>query len=273
MLDEPRTYRHSESELRTQVFLGVLGIAMLGGVAWFETQYLPLVALGAVGIMFSAWRAGRLKTVISEDAISTQGIFGEKSLRWNQISRASGRNNEIKLIDRDGDVTLSPSIELPGYEEIIEIIGAKRPDLFSASRHPVFKKNMEYAVILPLVALLPIGLGAFIWQQADEFGAIPFLIFLVIGLAVLAFSFTAPQQARIEGGSLRIKYLWREKTFSAAEIQSVELTHQNSRNSKNYYVRLKQSNQTAPKLFGLAPSMPVVYLVLKQWHEKSRRRG
>jgi hypothetical protein len=88
-------------------------------------------------------------------------------------------------------------------------------------------------------------------------------------LAVLGFSFSAPQMVSIEGDALRVRHLWGEKTFSVAEIQFIELAYQNSRNSKNYYVRLNLSNQTAPKLFGLAPSMPVVYLVLKNWHGKS----
>jgi len=242
---------------------------MLAGVGWIENEYLPLIVLVAAGIIFAMWRSTRLKTVITDDGISTWGVFGEKSLRWNEIGRVSGRGNDIRLRNQGGDITLSPSTELPGYEEIIELIGQKRPDLFAPSQNPVFKKSAEYAVLLPLTALLPIGIGAFIWLQADEFGAIPFLIFLVIGLAVLAFSFTAPQQARIEGGSLRIRHLLGERAFSAAEIQSVELAYWNSRNSKNYYVHLKLSNQTAPKLFGLAPSMPIVYLILKQWHEKS----
>jgi hypothetical protein len=241
---------------------------MLAGVGWIENEYLPLIVLAAAGIIFAMWRSTRLRTVITDDGISTRGVFGEKSLRWNEISRVSGRGNDIRLHNHDGDITLAPSIELPGYEEIIELIGQKRPDLFSMSQHPVFKKSMEYAVILPLVALFPMGIGGVVWLQADEFGLIPFAVLFVVGLAVLVFSLSAPQMAQIEGSSLRVKSLWGEKTFSAAEIQSIELAYQNSRNSKNYYVRLKLSNQTAPKLFGLAPSMPVVYLVLKNWHGK-----
>lgn len=273
MTNQTRVYCHSVSELRTQLFLGVLGIAMLAGVAWVENKYIPLVTLGAVGIMFSAWRAGRLKTVITDEGISTQGVFGEKSLRWNEIGRVSGRGNDIRLHNHDGDITLTPSIELPGYEEIFEIIAQRRPDLFSSSRHPVFKKTAEYAVILPLIALLTIALGIYIWFQADELGVIPFVVFFLIGLAVLGFSFSAPQAVSIEGDSLRVRHLWGEKTFSIAEIQSIELAYQNSRNSKNYYVHLKLSNQTSPKLFGLAPSMPVVYLVLKNWHKKNAEIG
>lgn len=268
-MNEPRVYCFSKAQMREQALLSFLGIALMVGVVWYEEGYLLLAVLASVGIIFAVWRSSRLKTVITDDGISTQGVFGEKSLHWNEISRVSGRNNEIGLHNLDGDMTVSPSIELPGYETVIETIGQKRPDLFSASQNSLFKKSAEYAIILPLVALFPIGLGAFIWLQADEFGVLPFAIFLAIGLAVLGFSFSAPQTISIEGGSLRVRHLWGEKTFSVAEIQSIELAYQNSRNSKNYYVRLKLSNQTALKLFGLAPSMPVVYLVLKNWHGKS----
>jgi hypothetical protein len=268
MSNESRIYSFSQSEVMSRSILSLFGIVMLAGAAWFENNYPPLAALGAVGIIFAVWRSSRLKTVITDDGISTQGVFGKKSLRWNEISRVSGRGNDIRLHNHDEDVNLAPSIELPDYEEIIETIGQRRPDLFSSSLHPVFNKTAEYAVILPLVALLPIALGIYIWSRADEFGIIFFAVFLVAGLAVFGFSFSAPQTVKIEGGSLRVRHLWGEKTFSVAEVQSIELAYQNSRNSKNYYVRLKLPSQTAPKLFGLAPSMPIVYLVLKNWHRK-----
>jgi hypothetical protein len=273
MSKEPQTYAFSKSEVTIQALLSVLGVAVMAGVTWYAKEYLPLAVAAAVGSIFAVWRSSRLKTVIAEDGISTQGVFGEKSLRWNEISRVSGRYNEIKLHNLDGDVTLAPSTELAGYEEVIEQIGAKRPDLFDMAKHPIIKKSAEYAVILPLVALFSIVVGVFIWSQADEFGVLPFAVFFVIGLAVLGFSFSAPQIAQIKGDSLRVKYLWGEKTFSAAEIQSVELAYQQVKSSKNYLVRLNLSNGNPLKLFGLAPSMPVIYLVLKNWHGKSHGVG
>jgi len=271
MTNQIRVYCHPASELRTQFFLGILGIAMLAGVAWVENKYIPLVVVGAVGIIFANWRSNKLKTVISDDGISTQGVFGEKSLRWNEINRISGRGYGLRLHNLDGDVALSPSIELPGYEEVIETIGAQRPDLFSPSRHPIFKKTAEYAILLPLVALVSIGVGVIVWLQAGNIGVIPFLVFFITGLAVLGYSFSAPQSVRIEGEALWVKRLWGEKTFSVAEIRSVELAYQRDRSGRNYFVRLNLHRGKPLKLIGLAPAMLVVYLVLKKWHGENSK--
>lgn len=242
---------------------------MLAGVGWIDPAYLPLVALAVAGIIFSIWRAGRLKTVITEDGISTRGVFGEKSLRWNEISRVSGKGNEIKLHNFDGDMTLFPSTELPGYEEVIETIGEKRPDLFTLTQHPVIKKSMEYGIGLPLIALLTIALGIYIWSQAGEIGVIPFIVFLAVGMIVLGISAAAPQSVHVEKDSLRVEYLAREKTIPAAGIRAIELAYRQSKSSRMYFVRLQLASGESVRLSGLSPSLPIVYLVFKNWHGKS----
>lgn len=269
MPDEPRIYRHSTAQLRSQMLLGVLGALMLLGVGLYEKEYLLFVFAGIGGIIFGSIHSSRLKTIISDDGIFTRNIFGEKILRWSEISRVSGRGNEIRLHNFDGDVTLVPSGELAGYEEVVEQIGIRRPDLFDAANYPIFKKGTEYGLILPIIGALTIGLGAFLWIQVGEFGTLPFIAFLPIGLIVFGISAAAPQSVQAQGNSLRIRYLWREKTISAAEIQSVELAYQQSKNSKNYFVRLNLFNQSAVKLTGLNLSMPVVYLILKNWRGKN----
>lgn len=241
---------------------------MLAGVGWIDPAYLPLVVLAVVGLTFSIWRAGRLKTVITEDGIFTRGVFGEKSLRWGEVSRISGKGNEIKLHNFEGDVTLVPSTELPGYEEVIETIGEKRPDLFTATRHLVIKKSVEYGVALPLIAVLTIALGAIIWLQAGDFGIVPFVVFLVIGMVVLGISVAAPQSVHVEKDSLRIKYFTREKTIPAADIRAVELAYRQSKSSRMYFVRLQIAGGESIRLSGLSPSLPIVYLVLKNWRGK-----
>ncbi len=245
-----------------------MGAAMLAGVVWLERQYLLLAIVAVIALVFAAWRDGRLKTVITDDGISTRGVFGEKSLRWGEVSRVSGKGNEIKLHNFDGDVTLTPCAELPGYEEVIEIIGEKRPDLFTATRYPVMKKSMEYGVVLPLIALLNIALGGYIWSQADEFGTLPFIVFLVIGMVAFGFSAAAPQSVHVEKDALRVKYLTHEKTIPAADIRDVELAHWQSKNSRMYFVRLRLAGGESVRLLGLSPSLPIVRLVLKNWRGK-----
>jgi hypothetical protein len=229
--------------------------------------------LAIAGIAFGILHSSRVKTIISEDEIFTQNVLGRKSLRWSEISRVSGKGNEINLHNPDGDMMLTPSLELAGYEEVIETIAAKRPDLFDTAKHPIIKKSAEYGIILPLIAALVIALGVYLWIQQGMIGIIPFIMFFAIGMVVFGISASAPQSVNVEGNSLRIKYLISEKMFSAAEIQSVELVYQRSKSSMMYFVRLHLVSGKPVRLAGLHPSLPIVYLVLKNWHGKNAAIG
>jgi hypothetical protein len=216
MIIEPRVYSHSTSEIRTQIFLGIAGALMLIGVGLYNNDYLIIAVLAIVGIAYGVLHSSRVKTIISEDEIFTHNVFGSKSLRWSEISRVSGRGNEVKLHNLDGDVTLTPSVELAGYEEVIELIAAKCPDLFDAARHPSIKKSAEYGITLPLIAALVIAVGAYLWFAEGSIGILPFVLLSIIGLVVFGISASAPQSVQVEGASLRIKYISGEKMFSAA---------------------------------------------------------
>jgi hypothetical protein len=69
---------------------------------------------------------------------------------------------------------------------------------------------------------------------------------------------------------MSIKYFLSEKTLLADEIQSVQFTFQRSRNGKIYFVLLHLVNRKSVRISGLNPSLPVVYLVLKNWHKQNK---
>jgi hypothetical protein len=77
----------------------------------------------------------------------------------------------------------------------------------------------------------------------------------------------------IEGKSLRMKYLFNEKTLLADEIVSIDMRYTQTRNGKNYFVQLTQTNKKKIRISGLNPSLPIVYLVLKNWHRKNMAGG
>jgi hypothetical protein len=273
MLKAPQVYSHSTSDIRNQAFLGILGALMLIGVGVYDKNYWVIVALGIAGIAFGILHSSRLKTIISDDGISTRNIFGEKNLRWSEISRVSGRGNEIKLHNLDGDVTLAPSIELAGYEEVIETIGQKRPDLFSAFQLPSIKKSAEYAIILPLIGALVIALGIFLWLEEGDIAILPLVILSILGVVVFGISAYQPRSVQVEGSSLRIKYLLSEKTVSAADIRFVKLGFTRARNGKNYLIQFDLISGKPLRISGLSPSLPIVYLVLKKWHGENSAIG
>ncbi|CAG0959074.1 hypothetical protein ANAEL_00515 [Anaerolineales bacterium] len=276
MINEPRTYRRSPVQyILVMVVLVLVGISILP--TFPRDSYIILLPFVLViGIAFaSTLYSMTQKTTISDDGISVQSIFGEKSLRWGEISRVSGRGHGIKLHNFDGDVTVAPSSQLPGYEEVVEWIGIKRPDLFNPQEYSEMKQSAFTPVILAVFVLVLVGIliaaGVLSFYNSDRLDTLLPLAFIIFILAVVFAStfFFRPQSLTLEGRSLRVKYLLNEKTLLTDEIASVDLRYSQSRNGKNYFVQLTQTDKKKIKISGLSPSLPIVYLVLKNWHGKN----
>lgn len=213
------------------------------------------------------------QTSISDDEISTKNLLGTKSLRWSEISRVSGRGYAIKLHNFDEDVKVAPSPQLPGYEEVVNWIGVKRPDLFSPLEYAEMSRSWTGMILFSLAGLfLLAGLGFFVLTQAGDI-LIPFLVFVVLGAVSVVSVFTTPQAIAIQGNSIVIGYLFNQKTFSANEIASVDLRYTQTRNGKNYFITLALGNRKTIRISGLRPSLPVVFLVLRNWHKENTAIG
>ena len=278
MSNEPRVYRQSSLQVILMIVaFSVLGIGLVISMAFVEFQYL-LLALGVLGVTFTiALYSQTLKTIISDSEISTQSLLGVKSLRWTEISRVSGSGNGIKLHNFDGDVTLAPSTQLPGYEEIVETIGSKRPDLFDPLEYKEIKKSWPAWATIVIFAIFFIGmiLGfIFAFINTPNSSAALFLpagmssILLIVFLGVIL---SAPQAVTLNGNSLLLTYLFKEKTVLADEVSSVSLSFIQTRNGKNYFVQLNQRNKKTLKISSLGPGLPILYLVLKNWHAKNSK--
>ncbi|HNE69317.1 MAG TPA: hypothetical protein PLE39_13115, partial [Anaerolineales bacterium] len=128
-MNEPRVYKHSPIQfIILIVVMGFVFVAMFFNLDWNTPSILFPISL-IILIAVAGLAAATQKTILSDDEISSQSLFGMKTLRWSEITRVSGRGYVIKLHNFDGDVTVAPSPNLPRYEEVIEIIGNKRPDL------------------------------------------------------------------------------------------------------------------------------------------------
>ncbi|MBI5822460.1 MAG: hypothetical protein HZB18_00375 [Chloroflexi bacterium] len=268
MLNEPRTYRHSPFQL-VMLFLvfGALAVGLF--VSWGDGDYismLPIAVVFALVFLFSLFSV-TVKTMISDDEISTQNILGAKSLKWSEVNRVSGRGYAIKLHNMDGDVTVAPSPQLAGYEEVVGFIGAKRPDLFSPQEYGEMSKNWNGYILLAVVALFTLGIGFFLLTQSSE-GFIPLIFFLIIALFIAYVTFSLPKSLNMDGNTLFIKYFFSEKSLRANEIASISLNHTQTRNGKNYFVRIDLTNKKYIRISGVGPNLPVVFLVLRNWHGK-----
>lgn len=271
MINEPRTYRHPVIQLVMLVMMfGILAIGFLvSGSGTNITSSIPFLLFIAVIFMFSLFSL-TAKITISDEEISTTNLLGTKTLRWSEIESVSGRGYGIKLHNRDGDVTVSPNPQLNGYDEVIEFIGSKRPDLFSPQDYGEMTKRWTGIVMLIVISVLLFGMGLFLVTQTSA-GMIPLIFFLIVA-GLMAFVFLSmPKSVVLDGDTLLVKYYFREVLLRAHEIASLSLGYTRSRNGKNYFIRADLINKKYIRLSNIGSSLPISYLVLKNWHKQHVR--
>ena len=275
-MNEPRVYKHSPFQFVILILMfGFILVALFFNMDLGDGSMLIPVAIFLLVIIVSVISLTQ-KTIISEDEISSQNLLGTKTLRWSEINRVSGRGYAIKLHNFDGDITVVPSPNLPGYEEIVESIGNKRPDLFNPREYDELKSGsfplLAGLIFTVLFVGMFAGFGLLLYNSPDVAPVMiaPLIIFLVIVAVFVGMMFFRPRSLVLDGRSMSIKYFLSEKTLLADEIQSVQFTFQRSRNGKINFVLLHLVNRKSVRISGLNPSLPVVYLVLKNWHKQNK---
>lgn len=276
-MNEPRVFKNSPAIL---ILIAVLFLVLIGGISFAAgledpSLILPIAAFGLFifGLIFAANSA---KVIITDEEITAQNLFGSRTLRWSEIHRVSGRGYEIYLHNYDEDVKVHPSSGLPGYEQIVEWIGTKRPDLFSPQEFSEMRRGMFPFILMGLVILLLLGTAIAVFiasmnSSADEPLA-GLMSLVVIGLFAFIFgamTLSIPQAVTLDDNSLNLKYLFREKSIRVDEVKYIQFGYTQSRNGKQYYISLNLTTGKQIRLTGLAISLPIAYLVLKNWHQGS----
>ncbi len=269
-MTEPRIYKNSPFLFIFMLLIfGVLFVGLVSAMGR-ETWYILLPFGLAFGTIFLiAIFSLTSKTIISDDEISTQNLLGTKTLRWSEINQVSGSDYRIKLHDRDRSLTVSPSSQLPGYVEVIEWIGNKRPDLFNSIEYSEMSKSWFSSIFSAVFGLIFIGAGLFAYTQNSDI-LIPSLIFALMGAVFMAMTLTAPQRISIQGSSIVINYLYKQTILRADEISSIDLRYTQTRNGKQYFAALSLMNGKTIRIASFRPNLPVAYLTLKNWHGKNK---
>ena len=278
-MNEPRIYRHKPVQFILLVFIFILIFIPLFLNTDRDEALIRIIFISMLGIAFvSALYSTTVKTITSDLEISTQTLLGKRSLAWNEISRVSGAGSRIKLHNLPGDITVSPSPQLPGYAEVIELIGAKRPDLFNPLEYGEMKKGraavFPFAMLVILFTGTLLGYGTLLFTSPGTPPSlfIPLIFITVIALVFLGVLLSSPRAVMLDGRSMCLKYPFKEKTLPADGIASIELRFTQTRNGKNYFILLTQTDRKSVRLSGLNPGLPIVYLVLKNWHKKNTGR-
>ncbi|MBK9780645.1 MAG: PH domain-containing protein [Anaerolineales bacterium] len=275
-MNEPHVFKNSLFALIVLIiFLCSCWRSSLSGAALI--RLFPMLPFAVLGIlMFGAiFLSVSSKVILTDDEITTQSLFGSKSMRWSDIGRVSGRGFNIKLHDYNEDMTVTPSPGLPGYEEIIDILGSKRPDLFSSQEYGEMRRGLGPLALLMSVLLLLLGISLSFFlsimdtSEAPFAGLIALLAFVLFAAFAAAMVFSIPNSLTLERNSLILKYVFSEKTLLADEIASVRLSFTQSRNGKQYFIALMLTNRKSIRISGLGISLPIAYLVLKNWHAQN----
>ena len=269
LLNEPRTYRYSTVRVVLLIImLLLLGIAPFMILGSTDSLYIMLTWMFIGVVMLVSVYSLTRSTTVSNDGISTRSLLGERSLQWGEIDSASGSGNKIKLHNRDGDVTVAPSPHLPGYPEVIEMIGAKRPDLFNPTEYSVMSRNWLSSLWFLVIGMLFIGVGIFLYFDTSETETMmPLLFLVVIGLTFIGSILLSVLSLRLDGSSLTIRYLLGQTVLKPEEVRSVGLTVTQTRNGKSYNILMFTDRGRTIRFSGIGPSLPIVYLVLKNWQQ------
>ncbi|MCA1900360.1 MAG: hypothetical protein LDL50_06595, partial [Chloroflexi bacterium] len=171
------------------------------------------------------------------------------------------------------------SSQLPGYEEIVEWIGDKRPDLFPVRENEEMKRSWQSLTVLVMALVFAssvfgaAGNLAFLKGETKTAALTPLLVLIFIALVFLGMTLSLPQSLTLEGNSLRVKYILKEETLRADEIAAISLNFSRDKNVKNYSILITRKNKKSIEISGLRPSLPIIYLTLKNWRRKNAGIG
>ncbi|MBI2333633.1 MAG: hypothetical protein HYU84_16020 [Chloroflexi bacterium] len=271
-MNEPRVYKTSPILL---VFIAILFLFFLGILLFAfgpgSLAFMIPLAVLSFFLFGAAFVALASKTIVSDDEIAIQGLFGTKNLKWTEIARASGWGYSMKLHSRDEDVTVAVSPRMPGYQEVIEFVGSKRPDLFSPREYGEMRRGVGSLLGMFFIILIMVGVSiAFIFVTMESsdtsFSAyLPLLIFVGVVLFLAASVLSTPRSVTLDGNMMTLKYFFSEKIIRTDEVNSIQLSYTQSRNGRHYFIALNLINRKSIRISGLGISLPIAYLVLKNW--------
>lgn len=269
-MNEPRVYRYSFFHIASLLLLslllgyGVFALISVGDMVLFIILLILVLTMFVYGI-YSLSSA----TIVSDTEIASQRFWMTSSLPWNDIEQVSGGNSGLKLKNRDGDVTVSLNPQIPGYEEVVTTLGEKRPDLFSSPEFKMLERGISSLALQGAFFLIMLGIGVYIFLQAST----PWFMaafFVIIAFAVAAMFIGSPQSITLEGSTLLVKYIFKENTYSADDVESVQLNYQRTRNGRIYFAQIQFKDKKTLRISSMSVGASVTYLVLREWHERQK---
>ncbi|HMB22432.1 MAG: hypothetical protein ACM33V_09040 [Chloroflexota bacterium] len=174
--------------------------------------------------------------------------------------------------NRDEDVTLTLDSQLDDYNEVLDLVFSRRPDLFDAGENNVLSGNWLRNVVLLVAGLVVITISIILVFLLEGFDKIFSLPLFMLGIYIVWSWFSAPRRLTLDGKNLIVGYLLEEASYSVDEIRSI--SYKRKRKPKSGYINYIQINLKAGddiqfSLFEHGNAF--AYQVLKRWYETTSR--
>jgi hypothetical protein len=95
----------------------------------------------------------------------------------------------------------------------------------------------------------------------------PILFLAFVGLGLIVSIFMSVLSLKLDGSVLTVRYLLGKTVLKVDDVHSIGLTVTQTRSGKNYHILMFTTHNRMIRFSGMGPNLPVVYLVLKNWHQ------
>ena len=264
-----KTYHFPKS---IQFFL-FLGMCFFIAISFLTLQDQKSIGVAVIMIpiaiavtVYFWWSIFRVE--VSDHEISTFRIGQKRSIRWDEIGevRSKALENDLLLTSRDGDKKVKISSQIVGYEEVIDQLRKKCPDLWKNEPSRTFHQSIRSPLFMSLFAFLFIAVGTKGLIEKDSI--ISSLVVFALGLVIVAMLSGIAWLAEIQNDELCLRTVWGEKKIKVSEIKNIRLAGQDTGYSTvTHFVIIELVNNKSVRLGNFREGIPMLYNSLKSWFE------
>jgi hypothetical protein len=226
-----------------------------------------LIPIAIAVTVYFWWSIFRVE--VSDHEISTFRIGQKRSIRWDEIGdvRSKALENDLLLTSRDGEKKLKISSQIVGYDEVVDQLRKKCPDLWKNEPLRIFHQSIGSPVFMALFALLFAVVGTKgIIEKDSIFSSLVLLAFALVVIAILS---RIIWLAEIQNDELCLRTVWGEQKIKVSEIKNIRLAGQDMGYSTvTHFVIIELVNNKSVRLGNFREGIPMLYNSLKSWFEE-----
>ncbi len=212
---------------------------------------------------------------VEPDGLSlTRPLRGEVRLPWQEIASVSSNwtDTDVRIKDAMGERKISFSLMLNGFQQLVDEVYRRRPDLFAVTPGQEFGVGGMYwlqVAFFSFLGLLFVYIGLFSNEAESSWMS---LIFLgVLALILVGYIFFRPFKIAFEHDRMRIRSVFGTREIMRNAVLDTRLTVTGGRN-RTLLVRVDYHDPAAGKdkhinLTGFSGGSPHLYGAIRSWAE------